>query len=286
MIRDLRANLQHLSLFTYVRHRSLECPVIFRGRDEALLHLRDERHHRASVAGRPRRVEAGHRRVLLGMRTVGLASNRAYRKCAEIRRRSLGNYHPHGDGPIYDRSCGSRRTSYRYPLVDGQGFGLMVAIRRRPCVIRRRVRKRSPTTQGHRQGTVQLRSGLRREHRRADHPSHELAQSSVNGSAGIGFGMADECAPAQSAEVIDAVIATVELRGQSCYARLKAVLMAVPGLDFPSGYSIVGRQGISSRPTGRGAITLRARAAVEDSRRARSSRSSSRRFHIRLTRRA
>ena len=63
--------------------------------------------------------------VLYGMRDMGLASNRAYRKCAKIVGEVMGNYHPHGDGPIYDTLVRMAQDfSYRYTLVDGQGnFG-------------------------------------------------------------------------------------------------------------------------------------------------------------------
>src|SRR6266571_2296088 len=66
-----------------------------------------------------------HRRILVGMREMGLASNRAYRKCAKIVGEVMGNYHPHGDSPIYDAMVRMAQDfSYRYPLIDGQGnFG-------------------------------------------------------------------------------------------------------------------------------------------------------------------
>jgi len=63
-----------------------------------------------------------HRRILYGMRDMGLASNRAYRKCAKIVGEVMGNYHPHGDSPIYDALVRmAQEFSYRYTLVDGQG---------------------------------------------------------------------------------------------------------------------------------------------------------------------
>src|SRR5260370_33653261 len=66
-----------------------------------------------------------HRRILVGMRDMGLASNRAYRKCAKIVGEVMGNYHPHGDSPIYDALVRMAQDfSFRYPLIDGQGnFG-------------------------------------------------------------------------------------------------------------------------------------------------------------------
>src|SRR6185295_15201788 len=63
-----------------------------------------------------------HRRILYGMHEMGLASNRAYRKCAKIVGEVMGNYHPHGDAAIYDTLVRMAQDfSFRYPLVDGQG---------------------------------------------------------------------------------------------------------------------------------------------------------------------
>ena len=70
-------------------------------------------------------LKPAHRRVLFGMRTMGLASNRGYRKCAKIVGEVMGNFHPHGDVPIYDTLVRlAQDFSLRYPLIDGQGnFG-------------------------------------------------------------------------------------------------------------------------------------------------------------------
>src|SRR5499425_1505007 len=68
-----------------------------------------------------------HRRILYGMREMGLASNRAYRKCAKIVGDVMGNYHPHGDSPIYEAMVRMAQDfSMRLQLIDGQGnFGSM-----------------------------------------------------------------------------------------------------------------------------------------------------------------
>ena len=70
-------------------------------------------------------LKPAHRRVLYGMRSMGLASNRAYRKCAKIVGEVMGNFHPHGDAPIYDTLVRlAQDFNMRNPLVDGQGnFG-------------------------------------------------------------------------------------------------------------------------------------------------------------------
>jgi len=83
-------------------------------------------------AGRP---EAVHRRILFGMRDMGLASNRAYRKCAKIVGEVMGNYHPHATVRSTMRwSAMAQDFSYRYTLVDGQGnFDPSMAIHRPQC---------------------------------------------------------------------------------------------------------------------------------------------------------
>src|ERR1700741_5640066 len=70
-------------------------------------------------------LKPAHRRVLYAMRQMGLASNRAYRKCAKIVGEVIGNYHPHGDAPAYDTLVRlAQDFNMRYPLVGGQGnFG-------------------------------------------------------------------------------------------------------------------------------------------------------------------
>ena len=70
-------------------------------------------------------LKPAHRRVLYGMKTMGLASTRGYRKCAKIVGEVMGNFHPHGDASIYDTLVRMAQDfNMRYPLVDGQGnFG-------------------------------------------------------------------------------------------------------------------------------------------------------------------
>src|SRR5438067_1667665 len=70
-------------------------------------------------------LKPAHRRVLYGMKTMGLSPGRAYRKCAKIVGEVMGNFHPHGDASIYDTLVRlAQDFNMRYPLVDGQGnFG-------------------------------------------------------------------------------------------------------------------------------------------------------------------
>ena len=78
-----------------------------------------------------------HRRVLYGMKTMGLSATRGYRKCAKIVGEVMGNYHPHGDASIYDTLVRlAQDFNMRYPTVDGQGnFGSIDGDR--PAAMRR-----------------------------------------------------------------------------------------------------------------------------------------------------
>ncbi len=215
-------------------------------------------------------LKPAHRRVLYGMRTMGLASNRAYRKCAKIVGEVMGNYHPHGDASIYDTLVRlAQEFNMRYPLVDGQGnFGSVDGDP--PAAMRYTEARPEPLAEA-------MMTDLDRETvdfvPNYDETTEEptvlpttFPNLLVNGSAGIAVGMATNIPPHNMGEVIDAVIGAIAHRGESREARMKAVFRAVPGPDFPTGGFIVGRQGIfQAYTTGRGAITVRAKTATEES---------------------
>jgi len=216
-------------------------------------------------------LKPAHRRVLYGMRTMGLASNRAYRKCAKIVGEVMGNFHPHGDASIYDTLVRlAQEFNMRYPLVDGQGnFG---SIDGDPPAAMRYTEARPEAL------AEAMMADLDKE--TVDFvPNYDESTEEptvlpttfpnllVNGSAGIAVGMATNIPPHNMREVIDAVIGAIDARGQSKQERMKAVLRAVPGPDFPTGGIIVGRTGIvQAYTTGRGAITVRAKVTTEESR--------------------
>jgi DNA gyrase subunit A len=215
-------------------------------------------------------LKPAHRRVLFGMRTMGLASNRGYRKCAKIVGEVMGNYHPHGDASIYDTLVRMAQDfNMRYPLVDGQGnFG---SIDDDPPAAMRYTEARPEAI------AEAMMTDLDKETvdfvPNYDETTEEptvlpttFPNLLVNGSAGIAVGMATNIPPHNLREVIDGVIAAIEHRGETPEARVRAVMKAIPGPDFPTGGFIVGRQGIvSAYLTGRGAITVRAKAKVEES---------------------
>jgi DNA gyrase subunit A len=216
-------------------------------------------------------LKPAHRRVLYGMRTMGLASNRAYRKCAKIVGEVMGNFHPHGDDSKFHTLVRlAQDFNMRYPLVDGQGnFG---SIDGDPPAAMRYTEARPEAL------AEAMMADLDKETvdfiPNYDETTEEptvlpttFPNLLVNGAAGIAVGMATNIPPHNMREVIDGVIGAIDTRGQSKEARLKALLKTVPGPDFPSGGFIVGRTGIfQAYTTGRGAITMRARSTVEESR--------------------
>jgi DNA gyrase subunit A len=214
-------------------------------------------------------LKPAHRRVLYGMRTMGLASNRAYRKCAKIVGEVMGNFHPHGDASIYDTLVRlAQEFNMRYPLVDGQGnFGSVDGDP--PAAMRYTEARPEPLAEA-------MMADLDKETvdfvPNYDETTEEptvlpttFPNLLVNGSAGIAVGMATNIPPHNMREVIDGVLAAIEHRRQPKQERMKALLRAIPGPDFPTGGIIVGRSGIFHAYTeGRGALTVRARVTTEE----------------------
>jgi DNA gyrase subunit A len=219
-------------------------------------------------------LKPAHRRVLYAMRQMGLASNRAYRKCAKIVGEVIGNYHPHGDVPAYDTLVRlAQDFNMRYTLVDGQGnFG---SIDGDPPAAYRYTEARLEAL------AEELMADLDKETvdyvPNFDETTEEptvlpapFPNLLVNGSAGIAVGMATNVPPHNMREVIEAAVWMIEAMQAETPPTLsekqRKLLELVPGPDFPTGGYIVGRQGIQQAYlTGRGTIIMRARAAVEES---------------------
>ena len=224
-------------------------------------------------------LKPAHRRVLYAMRQMGLASNRPYRKCAKIVGEVIGNYHPHGDAPAYDTLVRlAQDFNMRYFLVNGQGnFG---SVDGDPPAAYRYTEARLERLAEEMMGdldkeTVNFVPNFDETTEEPTVLPTTYPNLLVNGSTGIAVGMATNIPPHNMREVIDGVIALIEQRVSpgsapaetpSREARLKAVLKAIPGPDFPTGGFIVGRNGIfQAYTTGRGAITLRAKHTTEES---------------------
>src|SRR5688500_4409213 len=227
-------------------------------------------------------LKPAHRRVLYAMRQMGLASNRPYRKCAKVIGEVIGNYHPHGDAPAYDTLVRlAQDFNMRYLLVDGQGnFGSVDGDP--PAAYRyteARLHKLAEEMMGDLdKETVDYVPNFDETTEEPTVLPTTYPNLLVNGSTGIAVGMATNIPPHNMREVIDGVMALIALRtghtqagdtpvmDRSREAKLRAVLKAIPGPDFPTGGAIIGRQGIfNAYSTGRGSITIRAKAATEES---------------------
>jgi DNA gyrase subunit A len=217
-------------------------------------------------------LKPAHRRVLYAMRQMGLASNRAYRKCAKIVGEVIGNYHPHGDAPAYDTLVRlAQDFNMRYPLVDGQGnFG---SIDGDPPAAYRYTEARLEAL------AEELMGDLDKEtvdfvpnfDETAEEPTVLPAPYPnllVNGSSGIAVGMATNIPPHNMREVIEAVVWTIDSAQAdpppTLAEKQRRLLELIPGPDFPTGAFIVGRAGIQQAYlTGRGTVVMRAKAEIE-----------------------
>src|SRR5437016_4378495 len=198
------------------------------------------------------------------MRDMGLASNRAYRKCAKIVGEVMGNYHPHGDSPIYDALVRMAQDfSYRYPLVDGQGnFGSVDGDP--PAAMRDTEARLSSFAEALLEDidkeTVDFVPNYDEEREEPSYLPSKVPNLLVNGSNGIAVGMATNMPPHNLTEVCEAVIHLIN----NPQATLGDIMTHVPGPDFPTAGIIHGRSGIrQAYETGRGTITMRARASIE-----------------------
>ncbi|HEY5656285.1 MAG TPA: DNA gyrase subunit A, partial [Myxococcota bacterium] len=209
-----------------------------------------------------------HRRILYAMNQEGLLSTRGYSKSAGVVGEVLKHYHPHGDSAVYDSMVRMAQDfSLRYPLVDGQGnFG---SIDGDPAAAYRYTEARlNPLAE------EMLRDIDRETVDFAPNFDGGMLEPVVlparfpnllaNGSAGIAVGMATNVPPHNMRELIDALVHVI--RHPDC--ALDDLLEKMPGPDFPTGALICGTEGIrTAYATGRGLLTVRARAGFEEGRR-------------------
>jgi DNA gyrase subunit A len=217
-------------------------------------------------------LKPAHRRVLYGMKTMGLSSTRGYRKCAKIVGEVMGNFHPHGDASIYDTLVRlAQDFNMRQPLVDGQGnFG---SIDGDPPAAMRYTEARLDAIGDEMmtdldKETVDFTANYDETTEEPTVLPSPFPNLLVNGSAGIAVGMATNIPPHNMGEVIEAVIWTIESAQSDAPPSLpekqRKLLELVPGPDFPTGGYIVGRHGIQQAYlTGRGAVIMRAKADTE-----------------------
>lgn len=213
-----------------------------------------------------------HRRILYTMYENSLWPEKPYRKCATTVGAVLGSYHPHGDGSVYDALVRlAQDFSMRYMLVDGHGnFGSVDGDP--PAAYRYTEARMSKLAVDMLtdidKGTVDFKPNFDdRKKEPVVLPTH-YPNILVNGSTGIAVGMATNIPPHNLGEVIDGLCCLID----NPEATLDDLMEHVKGPDFPTAGIIMGRKGIrSAYSTGRGKVTLRARAEiVEDEKTGRS----------------
>ena len=206
-----------------------------------------------------------HRRILYTMYENTLWPEKPYRKCADTVGSVLGRYHPHGDTSVYDAMVRlAQDFSMRYMLVDGHGnFGSIDGDP--PAAYRYTEAKMNKLSvemlQDIDKDTVDFNPNYDdRLKEPTVLPSH-FPNLLVNGSTGIAVGMATNIPPHNMNEVIDGMCCLID----NPEATLEELMEHIKGPDFPTGGIVMGRSGIrAAYATGRGKITVRARAEIEE----------------------
>jgi DNA gyrase subunit A len=205
-----------------------------------------------------------HRRLLYGMQEMGLAHNRPYRKAAKVVGEIMGNYHPHGDLALYDALVRMAQDfNMRYTLVDGQGnYG---SIDGDPAAAMRYTEARltplaEETLADIEKETVEFVPNYDGSRVEPTVLPSKLPNLLINGSSGIAVGMTTNIPTHNLGEIVDGLALLLE----NPEAEFKELQRLIPGPDFPTGGFICGKTGIQDAyKTGRGILTLRARATVE-----------------------
>lgn len=206
-----------------------------------------------------------HRRILYGMNDLGMLHNRNYKKSARIVGEVLGKYHPHGDSAVYDSIVRMVQDfSLRYPLADGQGnFGSIdgdsAAAMRYTEV--RMDRLSEEMLADINKDTVDYSPNFDDTLEEPTVLPSMLPNLLINGASGIAVGMATNMAPHNMSEVIDGVQAYID----DPDIEIKQLMKHITAPDFPTAGIIYGYEGVKEAyETGRGKVTLRARANTEE----------------------
>jgi DNA gyrase subunit A len=205
-----------------------------------------------------------HRRILYAMQTEGLLHNRKHSKCAGVVGEVLKKYHPHGDSAVYDALVRlAQDWNLRYPLIDGQGnFG---SVDGDPAAAYRYTEARMARLADFLladidKETVDWSPNFDDSTLEPKVLPTRFPNLLVNGSSGIAVGMATNIPPHNMGEVVDAAIHLVA----NPKLTVAELMQHVPGPDFPTAGTILGRDGIrAAYETGRGTIQVRARASIE-----------------------
>lgn len=206
-----------------------------------------------------------HRRILYTMFEDNLFPEKPYRKSATTVGDVLGRYHPHGDMSVYDALVRMAQDfSLRYPLVDGHGnFGSVdgdsaAAYRYTEAKMSKIAVEMLKDIE---KETIKWTLNYDEKHNEPTVLPSRFPNLLVNGSTGIAVGMATSIPPHNLGEVIDAVIMVID----NPEATLEDLMEHIKGPDFPTGGTIMGRVGMrAAYATGKGKISVRAKATIED----------------------
>lgn len=206
-----------------------------------------------------------HRRILYTMHEDGITSDKPYRKCATTVGDVLGRYHPHGDSSVYDALVRlAQDFTMRYPMVDGHGnFGSIdgdgaAAYRYTEARMAKLSERMLDDIE---KNTVDFMPNFDGRLMEPTVLPAKIPALLVNGSSGIAVGMATNIPPHNLTEVVNGIIKVIE----NPEVTIEELMQIIKGPDFPTGALILGREGIKQAyTTGRGKITVRAEAEVEE----------------------
>ena len=206
-----------------------------------------------------------HRRILYAMDGLGLTPDKPFRKSAYIVCEVMGKYHPHGDASIYDALVRMAQDfSLRYRMVNGHGnFGSVdgdspAAMRYTEAKMPKLAVEMLADID---KNTVDFMPNYDEKLMEPTVLPAKIPNLLVNGSSGIAVGMATNIPPHNLTEVINAIVKLIEEDNVTD----EDLMVEVKGPDFPTGGLILGREGIKDcYKTGRGKITVRAKAEIEE----------------------
>ncbi|KGK90074.1 DNA gyrase subunit A [Desulfosporosinus sp. HMP52] len=205
-----------------------------------------------------------HRRILFSMDEIGMHTDKPYSKSARLVGDCMGKYHPHGDSSIYESAVRMAQPwATRYPMVDGQGnFGSIdgdnaAAMRYTEM---RMTHLSQLMTQDIEKNTVLFKENYDQRLKEPVVLPSPFPNLLVNGGSGIAVGMMSNIPPHNLREVIAAVILQID----QPQVTVEQLMEKVSGPDFPTGGLIIGNEGIiNAYKTGRGKVTMRGKALIE-----------------------